>query len=154
VRFLVIALYLGNSKQEHPMSSDPSNLESPQFAVTPEDRQWAMFAHLSSLLAMWLGGLGFLGPLIIWLIKKEQSAFIDDQGKEALNFNLTVLIATIALGLLALPVVLLTVGLGLLVIVPLFLILGVVAIIMPILGAIKANAGEAYRYPYIIRIVT
>ena len=136
------------------MSSEPTHVDPPQYEVTPEDRQWAMFAHLSSVVAIWLGGMGFLGPLIVWLIKKDQSQFVNDQGKEALNFNLTILLAAIVLGMLAAPVALLTFFLGLIVLIPLGLALAALAIIMPIVAAMKANAGEAYRYPYIIRIVT
>lgn len=136
------------------MSSDPSYIDPPLFEATPDDRQWAMFAHLSALVAMWLGGLGFLGPLIIWLIKKDQSQFIDDQGKEALNFNLNVLLAAIVLGMITAPVAFMTIGLGLIIMIPLFLVVGALAIVMPIVAAMKVNTGEAYRYPYIIRIVT
>jgi uncharacterized Tic20 family protein len=135
-------------------SFDPSVADQPLVETTPEDRQWAMFAHLSSLVAIWLGGMGFLGPLIVWLIKKDQSRFVDDQGKEALNFNLNILLAVVILGTLTAPVAFLTLFLGLIVIIPLFLALGALAIIMPILAAMKANAGEIYRYPYILRIVT
>lgn len=136
------------------MSSEPSHFDPPQFETTSEDRQWAMFAHLSSIVAIWLGGMGFIGPLIVWLIKKDQSNFVNDQGKEALNFNLTILLAAIVLGMVAAPVALLTFFLGLLVLIPLGLALAALAIIMPIVAAVKANAGEAYRYPFIIRIVT
>jgi uncharacterized Tic20 family protein len=136
------------------MSNDQSSVvDPPQFEVSPEDKQWALFAHLSALVAMWLGGLGFLGPLIIWLIKKEQSRFVDDQGKEALNFNLNVLIAEIILGAVGVPFGLLTVGFGFLLVLPLFLVLFLASIIMPIIAAMKVNAGETYRYPYIFRII-
>ena len=120
------------------MSDDVSFSEPPQFEVTAADRQWAMLAHLSTLIAMWAAKLTFLGPLIVWLIKKDQSKFVDDQGKEALNFQLNILVLLV-----------LFVGfLG-----PLGIGITALAIVMPILGAIKANSGEAYRYPYIIRVV-
>lgn len=134
--------------------ADPSLDNPPVIEASPEDRQWAMFAHLSGLIAMWVGWLGFLGPLIIWLIKKDQSRFVDDQGKEALNFQLNMLLAVIVLGILTAPVAFITLGLGLLLMIPLFLVLFAIEVIMPILAALKVNAGEAYRYPYIIRIVT
>src|SRR5437868_1922887 len=67
----------------------PPATKGPQYlgpAPSPEEKQMGMLAHL-------LGIIGFVGPLIIWLIKKDQSPFVDDQGKEALNFHLTMLIA-------------------------------------------------------------
>jgi uncharacterized Tic20 family protein len=129
--------------------------DPPYFADVPADeKQWAMFAHLSALVAVWLGGMGFLGPLIIWVIQKDKMKFVDDQGKEALNFQLTILGAGIVLGVIAAPLVLLTFGIGLLLVIPVALGLAAYGIVMPIIAGMKANAGEAYRYPYTIRVVT
>ena len=61
-------------------------------ARNADDKQWGMFAHLSAIAGLMVGGLTFAGPLIIWLIKKDQSKFVDYHGKEALNFQLNVLI--------------------------------------------------------------
>ncbi|MBS0264804.1 MAG: DUF4870 domain-containing protein [Planctomycetes bacterium] len=122
--------------------------------ITPEEKQWALFVHLSALIAMWLGGLAILGPLIIWLVKKDQSQFIDDQGKEAVNFHLNILIAGLLLGLLAVPLTLLTVGIALLLIIPVAIALFAASIVMPILAAMKANQGEAYRYPFVVKILS
>ena len=94
--------------------------------------------------------MGFIGPLIVWLIQKDKMKFVDDQGKEALNFQFNILGAEVALGLLGF----LTCGFGLVVAVPVAIGLAVYAIVMPIIGAVKANAGEAYRYPYVIRMIT
>lgn len=101
-----------------------------------DDKSMGMLAHL-------LGVLGFIGPLIIWLIKKDQSPFVNDQGKEALNFHLTLLIGII------IGVATSCIGVGL-VITPLVWILGV---IFSILGAMKAKDGIAYRYPFAIRFI-
>jgi len=129
--------------------------DQPYFAdISADEKQWAMFAHLSALVAIWLGGMGFLGPLIIWVIQKDKMKFVDDQGKEALNFQLTLLGAGIVLGAVAAPLVLLTFGIGLLLVIPLALGLLAYGVIMPIVAAMRANAGEAYRYPYTIRVVT
>lgn len=105
-------------------------------AATPDDRTMGMLAHL-------LGIIGFIGPLIIWLIKKDQSPFIDDQGKEALNFQLTMLIAWVV------------------VIVTSFFCIGALLgpivfvgnIVLCIIAAMKANQGIAYRYPVTIRFI-
>lgn len=119
-----------------------------------EERQWAMFAHLSALLGGILtgavGGLGvFIGPLVIWLIKKETMPFVDDQGKEALNFNIT--IGIIAVGLVILSI--LTFGIGLLLAIPVGLVVGLGWLVFTIIAAIKSNEGVAYRYPLCLRLV-
>jgi uncharacterized Tic20 family protein len=100
----------------------------------------AMLAHLLGAL------LSFLGPLIIWLMKKDESAFVNDQGKEALNFQLTLLIAQVV------AVVIATATCGLLFFLP--FIPWLVQIIMGILGAVEANKGIAYRYPFTWRMIS
>jgi hypothetical protein len=122
--------------------------------ITTEERGWAMAAHLSALLAVWAGYLGILGTLIIWLIKKDEMRYVDEQGKESLNFQINMFVLGIALVVGSVPVALLTAGLGFLLALPLWLALAVYSVVMPIVAAIKTNAGEAYRYPYIIRVIT
>ena len=114
-----------------------------------------MFAHLSALLgglltSGWAGSVGcFIGPLIIWLVKKETMPFVDDQGKEALNFNITVGIVFLCLFLLSV----LTLGIGLIVTFPLMVIVGIAWLILTIIAAVKANDGVAYRYPLTLRLI-
>ena len=64
-------------------------------AATKESKMWAMLAHLLGLFTC------FIGPLIIWLVKKDEDAFVNDQGKEALNFQITVALAMVVSGLLS-----------------------------------------------------
>lgn len=133
--------------------------ESPQLPPSsgmpsPEERQWAMFAHLSALagglLTSPIGGWGFfLGPLVIWLMKKETMPFVADQAKESLNFNITV--SAIFLILLILTIV--TLGIGALLTVPVMLVVGIGALVLIVMAAIKANEGVAYRYPLTIRLI-
>ncbi|TDR38734.1 hypothetical protein DFR29_11962 [Tahibacter aquaticus] len=135
-----------------PLSPPPP--VSPDGLPSAEERQWAMFAHLSALaggiLTGALGGLGiFIGPLVIWLVKKDTMPFVDDQGKEALNFNITVCIAALALLLLSI----LTLGIGLLIAIPVGLAIGVAWLVFTIIAAIKANEGVVYRYPVCLRLV-
>ena len=130
---------------------------SPPVTGTPsaEERQWAMFAHLSALLGAILtgafgGGWGcFIGPLVIWLIKKDTMPFVNDQGKEALNFNITVAIAFVVLFLLSV----MTFGIGLIIAIPLWFIIGIGWLVFTIIAAIKANEGVLYRYPFTLRLV-
>jgi uncharacterized Tic20 family protein len=126
-------------------------------AATPsaQERQWAMFAHLSILLGGlittgWGGSIGFfIGPLVIWLLKKDTMPFVADQAKEALNFAISVSIACFALLILTL----LTLGIGALLTVPLYAIIGITALVLVIIAAIKANEGVAYRYPFALRLI-
>ncbi len=104
-------------------------------------RTWAMICHLSAL-SGYLFPLGnVLAPLIIWAIKKDEYAFVDEQGKEAINFQLSMAIAYLVALLLCLVVI----GFFLLG------ILGVYALIMIIIASIKSNDGVDFRYPHTIR---
>ncbi|HMC67145.1 MAG TPA: DUF4870 domain-containing protein [Gemmataceae bacterium] len=104
---------------------------------TQDERTMAMLCHLGGAL------LGFLVPLIIWLIKKDQSKFVDDQGKEALNFHITLLIGHVIGGVL----ICFTFGL-------INFAVWVLGIVFGIIGAMAANRGERYRYPFAIRMIT
>ncbi len=122
--------------------------------IPAEERQWAMFSHLSALLGGVLtsavGGWGFfLGPLVIWLLKKDTMPFVADQAKEALNFNITVSAVFLVLMILGF----LTLGIGFLLIGPLMMVIGVLALVFIVIAAIKANEGVAYRYPMTVRLV-
>ena len=109
--------------------------------ISRDARQWAMICHLAGLLG---NGIGFLvGPLAIWLIKRGDDPFIDDQGKEAVNFQITMFIAAFVSALL----ILLIIGIGLLIMV------GVSMVVFPIIAAIKASEGKHYRYPISIRFI-
>ena len=120
-----------------------ANVKPPE-QPSAEERQWALIAHLSGLIASALGGLAFLGPLIIWLIKKDQSPFVADQAKEALNFQIAVTIALLVSGAIALAT---CIGVILLPIV------GIAALVYSIIAAMEANKGVYYRYPYTIRLI-
>ena len=141
------------------MSVPPDFVAPPPAASTvvptAEERQWAMFAHLSALLGAILtgafgGGWGcFIGPLVIWLVKKDTMPFVADQAKEALNFNITVAIALVVLVLLSV----MTLGIGLIIAIPLWVVIGIAWLVLTIIGAIKANEGVPYRYPFALRLI-
>ncbi|WP_232793574.1 DUF4870 domain-containing protein [Siphonobacter sp. SORGH_AS_0500] len=111
----------------------------------PDSRTWAMLAHLSSIIASFLGGMAFLGPLIVWLIFRERSSYVDYHGKEALNFQ--ILMSIVIIGGVILGVV--TCGLGFAV----FPVIVVIDVVFVVIAAIKANNGEYYKYPFNWRIV-
>ena len=114
-----------------------------EIAVSKEERTWAMFAHLSAFVGHFIPFGHILGPLVIWMIKKNEMPFVNDQAKEALNFQITMTIYFIVAGLLCLVVI----GFVLLPLVWLF------DIIFTIIAAVKANDGVAYRYPGSLRLV-
>jgi uncharacterized Tic20 family protein len=109
---------------------------------TPEARNWAAAAHFSALI-MFLAVPSLVGPLVVWLMKKDQDEFIDINGKEALNFNLSFLIYGIAAGFLVF------LGIGLL----LLPIIGVAWLVLVIVAGIKAASGEYYTYPLTMRLI-
>ena len=123
--------------------------------ISAEQRQWAMFAHLSALVGGvitggWAFSVGcFIGPLIIWMIKKDTMPFVDDQAKEALNFNITVAIIFFVLW----AVTFLTLFIGGVLTVPLMVIVGIAWLVLTVIASIKANQGERYRYPFTLRLV-
>ncbi len=111
--------------------------------LSKDERMWGMLCHLTAFSGYLIPFGSVLGPLIVWMIKKDEMSFVDDQGKESLNFQLTMLIAIIV------SIVLMFVFIG-------FLLLGVLIIfqiIVIIMAAIKANDGVKYRYPYTIRFI-
>lgn len=128
----------------NPPPGDSGRMVDPDAA--PDTRTYAIFMHLMLPIATFTVVPLVLGPLIMWLIKKDQSRFIDDHGKEALNFNLSTLLYYILL----IPVGFVTCGVGWYIFMPL---VWIVSNIFSILAAIAANRGEYYRYPACIRII-
>jgi len=111
---------------------------------TKDERMWAMFCHLGGFAIFIIPFVGhILAPLLIWILKKEESAFIDDQGKEALNFQISITIYGFICGIL----VFLLIG------IPILIILGIFSLIMVIIAAISAFDGKPYRYPLTIRLI-
>jgi uncharacterized Tic20 family protein len=115
-----------------------------QSGIPREVRKWAMICHIIALVGLLGNGIGFLiAPLIVWLIKREDHPFIDQQGKEAVNFQITMFI------ILFISLILAFVLIG-------FLFMFIVAFLMtifPIIAAIKANEGNDYKYPISIRFI-
>jgi uncharacterized Tic20 family protein len=128
-------------------STTPLGAQPPVFDPPPgkDETLIALFIHLGGALGsatayIGLPGGSLLVPLILWLAKKDGSRFIDDQGKEVLNFQICVFVLSWAL-------ILTCVG------APLAWVLSVIALVLGIVGAIKANDGIAYRYPLNLRMI-
>ena len=109
-----------------------------------QERQWGMFCHLAAL-SGWIGVPfgSIVGPLIVWLVKKDEHPFVDDQGKESLNFQISLLIYGIVCAILIFVIV----GIFLLI------ALAIYGLVMVIIASVKANQGEYYRYPLTIRFI-
>ena len=119
--------------------------------ATTNPRQWAMWAHLSALAGLVIG-FNFVGPLIIYLIKKDEGdPFVRDQAAEALNFNLSFFIYLAVGSIVTFVLILVLIGLLLL---PLLAAMIVAWVVFVIIGAVRANNGELYRYPLTIRFVS
>jgi uncharacterized protein len=120
----------------HEAPADEAAVEQPKKKdSSKDDRTMAMFCHLGGI-------FGFLIPLIIWLIKKDESRYIDHHGKEALNFHITMLIGHV----IGAVTICFTFGL-------VSIAVYVIALVFSIIGAMAANRGEWYRYPISIRFI-
>jgi uncharacterized Tic20 family protein len=115
--------------------------EYPLFTPTSDDRVLAMLSHLLAI----IGGLGFIAPLIIWLLKKDdpQASFVTENAKESLNFQITVII----LGIIF--VILVIVFIGIL----LIWALAIANLVLVIIATVRANEGKIYRYPFNFRLI-
>ena len=106
-------------------------------------RLWAMLTHLSALPGSFFLVGSVLAPLAIWQIQKDKSAFVDYHGKESVNFQITIAIAT------GISLLLMFVLIGFV----LIWAVGIVWLVFTIIAGIKANNGEYYRYPLTIRFI-
>ncbi|MGH8210886.1 MAG: DUF4870 domain-containing protein [Steroidobacteraceae bacterium] len=122
----------------------PAAATVPGAAPTQNERTWGMIAHLSAfaVFVVPLGG-NIIAPLIIWLTRRDTSAFVAMEAKEALNFNISVALGWVVCGLLMFVLV------G----IPLGVILFVCWLALTIFAAIKASEGTGYRYPFSLRLV-
>ncbi len=104
---------------------------------TQEEKNMAMLCYILGIIT------NFIGPLIIWLMKKESMPFVNDQGKEVLNFQITVFLAMIVCAILTIVLI------GAI----LMPIVALVYLVLMIMGALKAKEGIAYRFPFAIRLL-
>lgn len=108
-----------------------------------EARTWGMACHLSALAGFVIPFGSIIGPLVVWLIKREESGFVDRQGKEALNFQITMFIAF----LISLVLMFVLIGFVLIAAVVIF------DLIMIIVATIKTSEGQDFRYPVSLRLI-
>ena len=129
---------------QQPYSQQPYAQHPGAGGLTPDERTWGGAAHWGALVGMLVGGLAFLGPLLVLLIKGNDSPWIRRQAVESLNFQISILIY----GIISAVLLLVLVGLVLLPAVALFWL------IFTIIGSVKSANGEDYRYPLTIRMVS
>lgn len=111
--------------------------------LTGEDRLWGALAHLSAF-AIYFSGIGHIvGPLIIWLWKRDTNPFAAEEAKEAMNFNISVTIYAVVAAML----ILVLIG------IPLLIALHAFQVICIIVAALRASDGRPFRYPLNLRLV-
>ncbi len=139
---------------EAPSSEPPPYMPPPPAPTEPpamygsgtlqpqEERTWSIAAHASALVTL-VGIPSVIGPLVVWLIKKDASPIVDAHGKEAVNFNLSFLLY----GVVSFLLLFVLIGFVLLPIV------GIAWFVLVIVATLKASNGEPYRYPATIRFI-
>src|SRR5580700_2923047 len=124
--------------------TDTGQTPAPATTPTEHERTWGMLAHLSALAGLVMPLVGIvLGPLIVWLARRDDSPFVAAHAKEALNFNISVLIGAVVCLVLTLMFVGILLGLALF----------IAWLVLTLIAAIKASEGETYRYPFSLRLL-
>ena len=133
-----------NSGNQNTNAKQPEDVQQSSEQVNRDACMWAMFCHLAGLCVFVLPVVGnIVGPLVIWQLKKDEHPFVDQQGKEALNFQISIMIYSLVSAVLTF----ICVGFFLLAAV------GVIDLVFLLIAAVKANNGQSYRYPLTIRFV-
>jgi uncharacterized protein len=123
--------------QEFQDQQPPAPPPASESGVTSDDRTWGLLSHLSGLI------IAIIGPIIIWQTKGKESAYVEYHAKEALNFQITLMLASFVAALLCLVLI------GFL----LLPVVGIGGLVFTIIAGIKANEGVKYRYPVCLRLV-
>jgi uncharacterized protein len=121
-----------------PPTSPPVSPHHSRAMPSGNDKIWAILSHISCLFGIW-----FILPLIVYLAMRNDSTYVGENAKEALNFHISLVIYVLC----ALPLIALLVG------VPLLIAIGLGAFVLSIVAAIKASDGAVYRYPLTIRLI-
>ena len=132
-----------SAEQPETVQESPGSKE-----VNKDARMWAMICHLSALAGLVVPVVGcIIGPLIVWQIKKEEFPFVDEQGKEAVNFQISMLLYLLISAVIWIPLSFVCIG----VLIPVAII--IVDLVFLLIAAVKANDGYHYRYPLTIRFI-
>jgi hypothetical protein len=109
-------------------------------ALSADDKQWGMFCHLSALAGFLVPGGNFIGPIICWMVKKDTSRFVDEHGKESVNFQICMMIYAFICAVTIIGI-------------PLVFLVGIYGLIMPIIAGLEAQKGNRYEYQMIFRLI-
>lgn len=121
--------------------------------ITQNDKNYSTITHLSGF-AGWFFPFGnIIAPLIMWIAKKNESTFIDEHGKAAVNFQISLILYGILLAILILPITILTLGLGLLAILLAIIPAIILKIVLIISASLTASNGNYYEYPFTIQFI-
>jgi len=112
--------------------------------LSESERNWSMLCHLSAFSGFFFPFGGIIGPLICWLSKRDESSWVNENGKASLNFQLSMLLYIV----LAIPLCFIIVG------IPIVIMLGTLKVICIIIGSVKASKGEEFRYPISIPFIS
>jgi uncharacterized Tic20 family protein len=112
-------------------------------ALSETERNWAMLSHLSAFAGFFFPFGGIIGPLICWLTKRDESAWVNINGRNSLNFGLSMLLYIV----LAIPLLFIIIG------IPIIMLLGTLKVICIIIASVKAAKGELFRYPLVIPFI-
>ncbi|MHC4533424.1 MAG: DUF4870 domain-containing protein [Planctomycetota bacterium] len=136
-------------KDDTPVEEKKTVQDSPgSKEINKDARMWAMFCHLAALAGIVVPVIGcIIGPLIVWQIKKEEFPFVDEQGKGAVNFQISMLLYLLISAILWIPLSFFCIG----VFIP--VAISIVDLIFLLIAAVKANDGEHYHYPLTIRFI-
>jgi hypothetical protein len=137
------AVPAGPAAAPQPPPANPYSVTTTAVADPSGIRNWAMGAHLASLIGIIVPFGNIIGPLVIWLIKKDESPIIDREGKESLNFQISMTIYMIVAALM----IFILIG------IPILFVLVVLDVVLAIVAAVKASNGQPYRYPMTIRFL-
>jgi uncharacterized Tic20 family protein len=111
--------------------------------LSETERNWSMLCHLSAFAGFFFPFGGIIGPLICWLTRKDESSWVNVNGKASLNFQLSMLLYMI----LVIPLCFIIVG------IPIIISLGILKVVCIIIASIKAPKGELFRYPLVIPFI-
>lgn len=119
-------------------------------SVTPEERTWAMLAHISAVVAMFVsaGWLSFVGPLLVWYLQKDKSSYVRQAAAQSFNFNLGMAIGSIIGWIMIFTIILAPIGLIVLIAVT------VLTLWHHIRATIAASKNQRYHYPFQIQILS
>ena len=121
------------------------------YAPTQQERTMAMLCHIGALIGSFMPPANIIVPVVIWMLKKDQSGFINEHGKEAINFQINLSVWAIIVSIIGFLLIFLVIGIFLL---PLALgALVIAGLILGIVAGVKAYEGNYYRYPFIIRLI-